>query len=180
MIRLTDSWQEHKSRLRAYIARRVGDHDAVEDILQDVYLKAHTSLHTVRSRGSMPAWLYRIAANAIADHYRSLKPSQALPGELATPEPQRDHVAELATCLKPMISELPEAYRSALVMSEIEGLPQREVASRLGITLSGAKSRVQRGRDMLRRRLLDCCDVETGRAGIVGYTPRDRDCGGCG
>jgi RNA polymerase sigma-70 factor, ECF subfamily len=180
MVDLTESWQDHKSRLRNYIARRVGDTDVVDDILQDVFLKAHTNLHTVRSRGSIPAWLYHIAANAIADHYRSMKPRVALPVELAAPEPQRDHVAELATCLQPLISELPEAYRLALVMSEIEGLPQKEVASRLGITLSGAKSRVQRGRDMLRRRLLDCCDVETGRAGIVGYTPRDRDCDGCG
>jgi len=55
-------------------------------------------------------------------------------------------------------------------------MPQKEVARHLGISLSGAKSRVQRGRDKLRQRLLDCCDIETGRGGIIGYTPRGKNC----
>ena len=64
---MTDLWQEHKTRLRGYIAKRVRESDAVDDILQDVFLKAHVSLHAVKSRGSIRAWLFRIAANAIVD-----------------------------------------------------------------------------------------------------------------
>ncbi|WP_297921090.1 RNA polymerase sigma factor SigZ [Metallibacterium sp.] len=182
MAPMPDFWQEHKTRLRGYIAKRVREHDAVDDILQDVFLKAHTNLHTVKSHGRIAAWLFRIAANAITDHYRSQKPWDELPDELAAPEPERDYVAELAACLQPLIAALPETYRSALVLSELEGLPQKEVAKRLGISLSGAKSRVQRGREKLRRRLLDCCDIETGRSGIIGYEPRDKNCYGssCG
>jgi RNA polymerase sigma-70 factor (ECF subfamily) len=181
MAPMTDFWQEHKTRLRSYIARRLRESDAVDDILQDVFLKVHTSLHTVKSRGSITVWLFRIASNAIADHYRSQKPWDELPDELPSPEPERDYVAELATCLRPLIADLPEAYQSALVLSELDGLPQKEVASRLGISLSGAKSRVQRGREKLRQRLLDCCDIETGRGGIIGCEPRDKNCdGGCG
>jgi RNA polymerase sigma-70 factor (ECF subfamily) len=71
--------------------------------------KAHTSLHTIKFPGGVTAWLYRIAANAIADHYRSRKPWD----DLAASEP--DHVAELAACLRPLIADLPETYRSALV-----------------------------------------------------------------
>jgi len=176
---ISDLWSEHRSRLRGYIAKRVRDTDAVDDILQDVFLKASENLQSLQSRGSIAAWLYRIAANAIADHYRSLRPWGELPDNVAAPESQRDYVAELATCLQPLIAEMAEAYRSALVLSEIEGLPQREVAERLNISLSGAKSRVQRGREKLRRRLLVCCDIETGRGGITGYEPRDknRKCG---
>jgi RNA polymerase sigma-70 factor (ECF subfamily) len=169
-------WQEHRSRLRGYIAKRVRDRDAVDDIIQEVFLKVNASLHSVKSHGSISAWLYRIAANAIADHYRAQKPWEELPDEVAAPEPEQDLIAELATCLQPLIAELPESYRTALVLSEIEGLPQREVAERLNISLSGAKSRVQRGREKLRQRLLDCCDIETGRGGIVGYEPRGRKC----
>lgn len=178
---ISDLWQEHRSRLRGYIAKRVRESDAVDDILQDVFLKAHTSLRTVKSHGSITAWLYRIAANAIFDYYRSRKPWDELPDELAAPEPERDYVAELAACLQPLIADLPEIYQPALVLSELEGLPQKEVANRLGISLSGAKSRVQRGREKLRQRLLDCCDIETGRGGIIGYEPRDKNCdGNCG
>jgi RNA polymerase sigma-70 factor (ECF subfamily) len=178
---MTDFWQEHKTRLRSYIAKRVRERDAVDDILQEIFLKAHTSLHTLKSPGRITAWLYRIAANAITDHYRARTPWLTLPDELAAPEAERDYAAELAACLQPLILALPEIYQTALVLSELEGLPQKEVAQRLGISLSGAKSRVQRGREMLRQRLLDCCDIETGRGGILGYEPRnknrDRCCG---
>jgi RNA polymerase sigma-70 factor (ECF subfamily) len=172
---IDDLWSEHRSRLRGYIAKRVREDDAVDDILQDVFLKASENLHTLRSRGSVAAWLYRIAANAIVDHYRSRKPWEELPVDVAAPESERDYIAELATCLQPLITDIPETYRTALVLSEIEGLPQREVANRLGISLSGAKSRVQRGREKLRQRLLDCCEIETGRGGITGYEPRDKN-----
>ena len=181
MAPIIDLWQEHRSRLRGYIARRVDESDAVDDILQDVFLRAHAKLHTVKSHGSISAWLYRIAANVITDHYRSRRPSEDLPEQLAAPEQERDYVAELATCLQPLIADLPETYRSALVLSEIEGLPQKQVAERLGLSLSGAKSRVQRGREKLRQRLTDCCEIETAGSSIIGYEPRNQKCdSGCG
>lgn len=178
MTPVTELWQMHRSRLRDYIARRVGEREAVDDILQEVFIKVQAGLHTVRSYGSVSAWLYRIAANSIADHYRAQKPWEELPAddELAAPEVRPDPVAELAVCLQPFIAELPETYRAALQLSEIEGLPQKEVAHRLGISLSGAKSRVQRGREKLRLRLLDCCNIATGRNGISGYEQRDGKC----
>lgn len=181
MAPTTDFWQEHKARLRAYISKRVSNSHDVDDILQEVFLKAHVNLHTVKSHGSVSAWLYRIAYNAIVDHYRSQRRLEELPDDLAAVEVERDHVAELAVCLGPLIEDLPDAYRAALVLSEIEGRPQKEVADLLGISLSGAKSRVQRGREKLRQRLLECCDIETGQGGVVGYEPRGKKCNrGCG
>ena len=176
---MTNLWQEHKARLRGNIVKQVRDDDAADDILQEVFLKVHKSLHTVKSQCSITAWLFRIAANAVADHYRSQKPWEELPEELAAPEPERDYTAELASCLQPLIADLQEKYKSALLLSEIQGLPQKEVARRLGISLSGAKSRVQRGREKLRLRLLDCCDIQTGRGGVIGYEPRGKECAGC-
>lgn len=100
---------------------------------------------------------------------------------MAAPEPEADYITELASCLQPLIADLPETYRLPRVLSEIEGLTQKEVAARLGLSLSGAKSRVQRGREKLRQRLLECCDIETGRRGIVGYEIRDKKRGcNCG
>lgn len=176
-----DFWREHKSRLRSYVAKRVRESDAIDDILQDVFLKAYASLHTVKSPGSLAAWLYRIAANSIADHYRGQRPSEEISDEFAAPEPEPEYIAELASCLQPLIADLPELYRLPVVLSEIEGLTQQEVAKRLELSLSGAKSRVQRGREKLRQLLFKCCDIETGRNGIVGYEVRDtrRGCG-CG
>jgi len=167
--------------LRSYIAKRVREPSAVDDILQDVFVKAYTNLHSVKSHGRLTSWLYRIAANAIADYYRGQRPSEEIPDELPSPEPEPDYIAELASCLKPLIADLPEIYRLPLVLSEIDGLTQREVAVRLGLSLSGAKSRVQRGREKLRRRVYECCDIEIGRLGLIGYELRDEkrgcDCG---
>ena len=181
MVPMPDFWIEHKTRLRHYVAKRLREDGAVDDILQDVFLKAYASLHTVKFHGSLTAWLYRIAANAIADHFRRQKPSKELPDGLFSPEPEPDYIADLASCLKPLIADLPETYRLPLVLSEIEGLTQKEVATRLGLSLSGAKSRVQRGREKLRQRLYECCDIETGRHGIIGYEVRDKKHGcNCG
>ena len=189
MAPMTDLWEQHRTRLRGYVARRVRDNDAVDDILQDVFLKARAGLPGVRSSGSLTAWLFRIAANAIADHYRAERPWETLPDDLAAPEPQPDAeaAAELAECIRPLIAGLPEVYRTALVMSDLDGLPQKVVAERLGLSLSATKSRVQRGRERLRQALLACCDIETGRSGILGYEPRGASpgegggggCGGC-
>ena len=184
MTPMADLWQEHKARLRVYVARRVRDEAAVDDILQEVYLKAHRALSGVRSRGSLTAWLYRIAANTIADHYRAQRTWEPVPEDLPAAEPARDEVTELAQCIRPLVAGLPEIYRTALTLSDLDGLPQKAVAERLGVSLSGAKSRVQRGRERLRQSLLDCCAIEIGRRGIVGYEPHDPqggpDCGsGC-
>jgi RNA polymerase sigma-70 factor (ECF subfamily) len=171
-------WREHRARLRAFVARRVRDADAVDDIVQDIYVKAHTGMHALRSPERIAPWLYRIAANAIADHYRALRPTEELPEDLPAPEQERDFTAELARCVAPFLAGLPETYRAALELAEIDGLPQREVAERLGLSLSGAKSRVQRGRKLLRERFLECCDIEA-TAGGLDYAPRPRSCG-CG
>lgn len=173
-LELADLWREHKTRLRGYIAKHMNERDAVDDVLQDVFLKANANLHTVKSHGSITAWLFRIAENAITDYYRARKPWDELPDTLMAPEQEHNYAAELAACLQPFVADLPEIYRTALVLSEIDGLPQREVANRLGISLSGAKSRVQRGKEKLRQRFLECCDIETGRGGIIGYEPRDK------
>ncbi|HAH00091.1 MAG TPA: RNA polymerase subunit sigma-24, partial [Ktedonobacter sp.] len=69
-------------------------------------------------------------------------------------------VKELIPCIKTMVDSLPNDYREALYLTEYEGLTQRELADRLGLSFSGAKSRVQRAREKLKVMLLDCCHFE--------------------
>ena len=80
-----------------------------------------------------------------------------------------------------MIEGLPDAYREAIVLTEFEGLTQKELADRLGISLSGAKSRVQRARGQLKQMLLGCCQFEFDRrGGIIDCKPRvNNGCRGC-
>jgi RNA polymerase sigma-70 factor (ECF subfamily) len=88
--------------------------------------------------------------------------------------------AELAGCLRPMIERLPEEYRQAVVLVDLEGLGQREAAVQLGLSLSGMKSRVQRGRRQLKGMLEACCAIELDRRrGMTDYEVRDQTCNSC-
>ena len=174
-------WQVHKARLRHYIVKQAGNDAAVDDILQEVYIKAHTQLHTLKSEGSIGAWLYRIAYNAIMDHFRQQKPWEELSDTLEAPADDDAELAhqKLAECLLPLMEELPEKYRAPLKMAELEGMSQQQVADKLGLSLSGAKSRIQRGRGQLRERFTACCDIEVGQGGVTDFRPKNERCKGC-
>lgn len=168
----TRFWRERRADLRRFVSRRVADRHEVDDIVQDVLVRAHESMHQLESAERLPAWLARIAANRIVDHYRARRPFDELPEGLAAGEPEDDPVQRLAPCLPAMVDQLPAPYRDALRLSELDGLPQREVALRLGISLSGAKSRVQRGRERLRQLVERCCRVVRAGSTIVDFERR--------
>ncbi|MRI31418.1 RNA polymerase sigma factor SigZ [Endozoicomonas sp. OPT23] len=170
-------WQEHKGRLLHYINRKVDDPTAAEDILHDVYLKAHSQLHKLKSEESIGGWLYRIAHNTIMDHFRQQKHWEELSETIEPPEEDKEEKAhqELSRCLAPLLKELPEKYSTPLQMSELEGMSQQKVADELGLSLSGSKSRIQRGRALLREHFTNCCDVEVGRGGVTDFTPKNPD-----
>ena len=95
-------------------------------------------------------------------------------------EAERDAVQanrELATCLRPIVERLPEIYREAVVLADLEGITQREVAGRLGLSVSGAKSRVQRGRQAIKAMLQDCCRIQLDAGGrVTGYEVQSSSC----
>jgi RNA polymerase sigma-70 factor, ECF subfamily len=172
-------WTGVASKLRGYIRTRVRDHAAAEDILQDVFLKAHQRIGQLKSPEKLEGWLFLIARNAVSDYFRKSKPYEELPEDLAmeTQPAELEDVCQLRAAFRRMIEELPAPYGEALVLTEFKGLTQRQLAGRLGISLSGAKSRVQRGREKLKEALLDCCRLEFDRRGqIIDCTPKDRDC----
>jgi RNA polymerase sigma-70 factor, ECF subfamily len=172
---LEELWESYRSRLLAFIRSRVSDETEAEDLLQEVFLRIHNNLCCPPEPAKMEPWIYQIARNLIIDHYRGRKDlpeiSEDLPAEFEFQE--EDPEARLALSLKEMINQLPETYREAVLLSEIEELTQKEVAERLDISLSGAKSRVQRGRQKLRELLLACCHFEMDRRGrIIDYYER--------
>jgi RNA polymerase sigma-70 factor (ECF subfamily) len=116
-----------------------------------VFLKTYTPLCSLKDEATLESWLYQITRNAVIDHYRTQKPSEELPEWISQPETNLNDQAkqDLETYLMPMINQLPAHYREALILCEIYQKPQKEVAKEQGISLSGAKSRVQRGRKLL-------------------------------
>lgn len=174
-------WESLGAKLKRFILKRVGDEQLAEDILQEVFLKIHTNLGSLQDERKLQSWVYQITRNAIADHYR--RPQQAQPLEDELFQNSADAVeleSALAESLREMVDDLPEEYRKALVLDAFEGLSQAEIAERLGISLSGAKSRVQRARAKLRKMLFDCCHFEFDRRGsVIDYYPRPDCCSQC-
>ena len=86
-------------------------------------------------------------------------------------------VRELSQCVSGMVAALPEAYRDALRLTEYQGLSQKALSERLGISFSGAKSRVQRARAKIKEQLLNCCHFQFDYAGrIIDYQSRCACC----
>ena len=190
-------WSQMHQRLLSYIRGRVDKlHDA-EDLLQDVFVRIHANLDDVKDTENVTAWIYQITRNVITDYYRQRAASAgalvrlaeqtdehlpSAPDREAEPGVVRRASDEFASCLEPMLGEVPEPYRQAVTLTELEGVTQKDAAEKLGLSISGMKSRVQRGRGKLKDVILDCCEVELDRrGGLVDYRRRSpHACDGCG
>ena len=186
-------WVELHDRLLAFVVRRVPTREDAEDILQDVMLRIHRHSGELEHADRVASWVYRIASNAIADHYRKPVRRELASGQATdVPEPATAAVTapaepdaaelrtELASCLAPLVARLPDSYREAIVLTELEGVPQVQAAAQLGLSVSGMKARVQRGRHQLGELLLDCCHVELdSQRRVTAYQSRSGSCSTC-
>jgi RNA polymerase sigma-70 factor (ECF subfamily) len=172
---LESIWEEYCCRLLAFLRGRVSDESQAEDILQEVFIRVHQHLCCPPPVERMESWIYQITRNLIIDYYRQRREVFELPEDFPAEMelPVFNAEASLAGSLRGMIDELPEPYREALVLTEYQGLSQVELAHKLGISISGAKSRVQRARDKLRDFILACCHLELDRRGrVMDFYPR--------
>jgi len=170
---LEEIWQSLGNQLQAFFVARVRDHQTAEDLLQEVFVRIHTKLDTVNEQQRIKPWIFQIARNLLADHYRAKSREAVLlanPDE-ASPETEEPLSDVVIGWLPQMLNSLPPKYREALELYELQGLTQQEVADQLNISLSGAKSRIQRGRSKLKEVLYECCSFEQDRRGnLIDYS----------
>lgn len=176
-----DGYAELEAKLRPFVARRVRPDD-VDDVVQDVFVRMLRGLPTLRDEQRFGPWVYQVARSAIADRMRDAArhpTTSADPPEPASPAPDEDEdedgavARELSSYVAFFVAMLPPPYREALTLTELEGMTQKEAAEMLGISLSGMKSRVQRGRAQLRRLLEDCCHIALDPRGrVIACDPR--------
>ena len=173
---LAGAYTEFRAGLLAFLGSKLGDRATAEDLLQEVFVKALDALDRGARPANLPAWLRTIAANALTDHYRRSRPTADLPPDLAESEPARSRAErEMAECLMPFIDGLPEIYREVMRPTVIEGRTTSALARELGLSPSAIKSRLSRGRAMLRSAILDCCHVEAVASGETLEYRRRRD-----
>jgi RNA polymerase sigma-70 factor, ECF subfamily len=179
-------WEEFGPPLRGFLARRVPPGVDADDLLQDVFLRVVRSLPSLRRTDRPEAWLYQIARNALRDSLRVRLRRDGRTDTLevdppAEPDATADRAAEaeLAPCLTSMVGRLAEPYRTAITITSLQGVSQADAARRIGISISGMKSRVQRGREQLRQMLVTCCAIAVDvRGGVSDF--HQRAPGACG
>jgi RNA polymerase sigma-70 factor, ECF subfamily len=189
MMTTDQIWADLHAKVRAFVRRRVRNDADAEDIAQRCLLHAHDAAATLDEPTRLYAWTFRTARNAVIDYYRSKARSlnrrattsvDELSEILATPvsDDAHDALLELAGCVRPLITELPEADRDALRTIDLDGGSQVDIARALGLSTSGMKSRIQRARKRLRDAVETCCRVEKDHRGaIVAY--QNRESGAC-
>ena len=187
LLRMSTSatWQEVEARLRPFVARRVSPSD-VDDVMQDIFVRMQKGLAALRDEERFTSWLFQIARSAVAEHGRSRlrHPLSDADAPVEQPAPteddDRDAARALAPCVSMFVAQLPSPYREAVTLVELEGLTAREAAETIGISVSGMKSRVQRGRDQLRRMFDQCCEIALDvRGKVTEFTPRGQRCPTC-
>lgn len=170
-------YKNFSKKLRAFISKRINNPTDLDDILHEVFLKIHNNIGTLKNYEKLESWIYQITRNTIVDHYRSKKELNSYEEESNTiKKGKEDAILEyieenphkrIAKGLKEFIDQLPDIYKEAITLIEYEGLTQKQMAEKLGISLANAKSRVQRARKMLKDLLMKCCHFEFDKYGTI-------------
>jgi RNA polymerase sigma-70 factor (ECF subfamily) len=171
-VKTTDVlWHALGDELRGFLRSRVSNDADADDLAQDVFLRVVENRRSLRDAERIQSWVYQIARNALIDFYRRRAKHSAQyvddALEVARDESSGNQNLAIGRWLLQAVEQLPETVRDAVRMYEVEGLPQSEIARRLGLSLSGAKSRIQRGRDQLEKMLDECCALQRDRRGNV-------------
>jgi RNA polymerase sigma-70 factor (ECF subfamily) len=174
-------WKDHHDQLLNFINKQVKDRDESEDILQDVFVKILLKIDTLKDSSKLQAWIYQMTRNAIADYFRKKNHLNGADNQEIISEVEEQSAMNEATgWIGYYVDALPESYRDSLVMYEMKGYSQKEIAERLGISYTNARSRIQRGRQLLKKNLTDCCEFNVDTYGnIIEYSPKLRDCSKC-
>ena len=159
-------WERLHQELFNFVLKKVRDRPTAEDIVQDVFIKVHTHVSQLKEGDKIIAWIYRIARNAVADHFRN-NAKQLKPAEADWDNGYHELNECVAPCLRILMERLPSEYRIPLELVELECLSQYDVATRLGISYSGARSRIQRARRMLKEKLDELYLIRTDPYGNV-------------
>ena len=165
---LEQTYRDLRTELKAFIYKRVKDSSAAEDILHDVFLKAHSNINALKDASKLNGWIYSIARNTITDHYRTRKITANIDDyDIENETEEVSILKKLEPSVRSLVRLLPPAYREAIVLVDFKGMQQKTLAEKLGLSVSAVKSRVQRGRKMLKDLFLECCHIELDKSGNV-------------
>lgn len=174
---VTQIWQEHHDKLLAFILKQVHQKEVAEDLLHDVFLKIRDKIGQLKDQEKLQSWMFQLTRNVIIDYFRK-QAKQVDPKWQAeeSAQAEENRMSEAENWIGSYIQNLPENYRQAVVLYELEGKSIADIADRLQISYTNARARVQRGRQTLKKNLLDCCTFHVDAYGnIIDYERRKKE-----
>jgi RNA polymerase sigma-70 factor (ECF subfamily) len=187
-----DLVSKYRNGIRRYILSVVRDPAVAEDLTQETFLRAFRKLETLRDDSKISAWLYRISTNLCRDHYRRTSRSpytvsfeasredesagvpETRPDADRPPLDQWLEQDEMSACVQAYLEELPDAHRAAVLLHDLEGMTDSEIAEMLGCSVGAVKIRLHRARTKLKSALESGCDFSTDRRGVFVCEPKER------
>ncbi len=169
-----DVFDEFQRPIYNYLLRMTQNHAEAEDLTQETFVRVHRSLSSFRGEASLSTWLYRIATNASLDHFRRRATRQAK-AALSLEETQVAAQSEMSDCVQGFIWRLPPAYRTVLVLHDLQGLKNREIADVLDCSLHTVKIRLHRARKKLRATLDAGCDFAHDERNVFVCEPKQAE-----
>lgn len=175
-------WQEYHDNLLSFIRKRVKNKTIAEDILQDVFVKILSKIHTLKDTSKLKSWLFQITRNAVYDYYHDREKLNNIHADVPGPvfENEENVQEEVAGWLGCLIKSLPDKYREAIELWEYEGVSQKEISGKLNISYPAVRSRIRRGRLMLKDKLTACCLFNVDVYGnVLDYCGKNNKCRAC-
>lgn len=176
---------DHRSAIHRFLLSMTGDAAEAEDLTQETLLRAHTKLATLDDESKLVPWLYRIATNLARDRFRqpswrrrpvALDPEDSDPAlPVVDTAPRLDALMEqreMSDCVRRYLEELADSYRTVILLHDVEGLTNPEIAELLGVSVDAVKIRLHRARTKLRRALAAGCSFSQDDRGVTVCEPR--------
>lgn len=164
-------WNQFSLQIFNYIKVKVSTIEDAEDILQNVFMKVFLKIESLENIEKVGAWLFQVTRNSIHDFYRKkVKTPQNVDIPIITDSLiEEESSPDFLGCLSPIIDELPIKYKEVIHLSDVEGKKYQEIANQLDLSLSGVKTRVQRGRELLKQGFISCCQYKKDKNGkLIG------------
>ncbi|RTZ17734.1 RNA polymerase sigma factor SigZ [Vibrio aquaticus] len=181
---LESVWGEYQSALKSFLHSKVSNPDDVDDLQQEILIKTHQNLATVKEADSVKSWLFQLANRTIIDFYRKRarqqRDGELNPDDLWFEQEEASLEQEMAECIQPFVDALPQEQSSLISAVDLQGASQKQLADKVGLSYSTLKSRVQKGRVELRKLFEECCTLQLDKNGsVIDCEVKSDGCGKC-
>jgi len=176
-------WETYNIEIKNFILSKIQDKHIANDLLQEVFIKVHTKINTLRDIDKLKSWVFAITRNTISDYFKSSKKTINTHKDSAEVPDENTLLTDNHSeydCLYGILKNLPKKYRDPLFMADIKGVNQRYIANILKLPLPTVKSQIQRARRMIGQGFMDCCGFELNHKGfLVGEVKPKENCNVC-